>query len=43
MKAQKIILLAGVTALFCACNSKPAGHFCVSGKISDADGQEIYL
>lgn len=25
MKAQKIILLAGVTALFCACNSKPAG------------------
>ena len=43
MKAQKIILLAGVTALFCACNSKPAGHFCVSGKISDADGREIYL
>lgn len=43
MKAQKIILLAGVTAMFCACTSKPAGHFSVSGKISGADGREIYL
>lgn len=43
MKAQKIILLAGLTAMFCACNPKLAGHFSVSGKISDADGQEIYL
>lgn len=43
MKAQKIILLAGATAMFCACTSKPAGHFSVSGKISGADGREIYL
>ena len=43
MKAQKIIFLAGVTAMFCACNTKPVGYFCVSGKISDADGREIYL
>lgn len=43
MKAQKIILLAGATAMFCACTSKPAGHFSVSGKVSGADGREIYL
>lgn len=43
MKIQKIILLTGVTAMCCACNSKPVGHFSVSGKISDADGREIYL
>lgn len=43
MKAQKIILLAGAIAMFCACTSKPAGHFSVSGKISGADGREIYL
>lgn len=29
--------------MFCACNTKPVGYFCVSGKISDADGREIYL
>lgn len=42
-ESTKIIFLAGVTAMFCACNTKPVGYFCVSGKISDADGREIYL
>ena len=41
MKAQKIIFLAGVTAMFCACNTKPVGYFCVSGKISDADVKNL--